>query len=78
MGYTASPVAAADGYGCVVSCREELAGLNRSIQSTAKSIKVQLEGLNQNKAAMPEPQQAKLRKLMQDFAATLQVRFAAA
>eukprot|EP00878_Enallax_costatus_P026334 GHUV01028261.1.p1 GENE.GHUV01028261.1~~GHUV01028261.1.p1 ORF type:complete len:258 (+),score=92.36 GHUV01028261.1:367-1140(+) len=52
--------------------REELAGLNRSIQSTAKAIKSQLEGLNQNKAAMPEQQQAKLRKLMQDFAATLQ------
>lgn len=54
--------------------REELAGLNRSIQSTAKSIKAQLEGLSQNKTAMPEQQQAKLRKLMQDFAATLQVR----
>lgn len=53
--------------------REELAGLNRSIQSTAKAIKSQLEGLNQNRAALPEPQQAKLRKLMQDFAATLQV-----
>ena len=56
-----------------MSCREELASLNRSIQSTAKGIKAQLEGLNRDKAVMPEPQQAKLRKLMQDFAAALQV-----
>jgi hypothetical protein len=53
--------------------REELAALNRSIQSTAKSIKGHLEGLSRDRAAMPEPQQAKLRKLMQDFAAALQV-----
>ncbi|WIA18358.1 hypothetical protein OEZ85_009823 [Tetradesmus obliquus] len=52
--------------------REELAGLNRSIQSTAKAIKGQLEGLSREKAALPEQQQAKLRKLMQDFAGTLQ------
>jgi len=57
---------------CVI--REELATLNRSIQSTAKAIKAQLEGLNRDKATMPEPQQAKLRKLMQDFAAALQVK----
>lgn len=56
------------------AAREEVAGLNRSIQSTAKAIKSQLEGLNRDRAALPEPQQAKLRKLMQDFAATLQVR----
>jgi hypothetical protein len=54
-------------------CREELASLNRSIQSTAKAIKTQLEGLSRERAALPEPQQAKLRKLMQDFAAALQV-----
>jgi hypothetical protein len=54
--------------------REELASLNRSIQSTAKGIKAQLEGLSRDRAALPEPQQAKLRKLMQDFAAALQVR----
>lgn len=54
--------------------REELASLNRSIQSTAKGIKSQLEGLSRDRAALPEPQQAKLRKLMQDFAAALQVR----
>jgi flagellar hook-associated protein FlgK len=53
--------------------REDLAGLNRSIQSTAKGIKTQLEGLSKERAALPEPQQAKLRKLMQDFAAALQV-----
>lgn len=47
--------------------------LNRSIQSTAKNIKTQLEQLSRDKAAMPEPQQAKMRKLMQDFAAALQV-----
>lgn len=52
--------------------REELAGFNRSIQSTAKAIKGQLEGLSREKAALPEQQQAKLRKLMQDFAGTLQ------
>lgn len=56
-----------------VPCREELATLNRSIQSTAKGIKAQLEGLSRERAALPEPQQAKLRKLMQDFAAALQV-----
>jgi hypothetical protein len=54
--------------------REELASLNRSIQSTAKGIKTQLEALSRDRAALPEPQQAKLRKLMQDFAAALQVR----
>jgi hypothetical protein len=56
-----------------VGCREELASLNRSIQSTAKGIKSQLEGLSRDRATLPEPQQAKLRKLMQDFAAALQV-----
>eukprot|EP00879_Flechtneria_rotunda_P003180 GHRR01003403.1.p2 GENE.GHRR01003403.1~~GHRR01003403.1.p2 ORF type:complete len:274 (+),score=113.65 GHRR01003403.1:3330-4151(+) len=52
--------------------REELAELNRSIQSTAKAIKSQLEEISRNREALAEPQQAKLRKLMQDFAATLQ------
>lgn len=63
-------------YTCIsfYSRREDLAVLNRSIQSTAKSIKGQLEGLSRDKAALPEPQQAKLRKLMQDFAGALQVR----
>jgi hypothetical protein len=56
-----------------VCFREELAGLNRSIQSTAKAIKGHLEALSRDKAALPEQQQAKLRKLMQDFAGTLQV-----
>lgn len=50
--------------------------MNRSIQSTAKAIKGQLEGLSHQRANMPEPQQAKLTKLIQDFAATLQVRAA--
>jgi hypothetical protein len=60
---------------CNCACiREDLAALNRSIQNTAKAIKGQLEGLSRDKAAMPEQQQAKLRKLMQDFAGTLQVR----
>jgi Mg2+ and Co2+ transporter CorA len=56
------------------ACREELSSLNRSIQSTAKAIKGQLEGLSRDRAALQDPQQAKLRRLMQDFAATLQVR----
>jgi len=51
--------------------------LNRAVQSTAKAIKGQLEGLSRLRAALPEPQQAKLRRLMQDFAATLQVVHAA-
>lgn len=62
---------------CVRARREELAALNRSIQATAKGIKAQLEGLSRDRGAMPEPQQAKLRKLMQDFAAALQVCVAA-
>ncbi|KAF8059198.1 SYP22 [Scenedesmus sp. PABB004] len=55
-----------------VQHREELGALNRSIQAAAKAIKAQLEALSRERAALPEPQQAKLRKLVQDFAATLQ------
>lgn len=54
--------------------REDLASLNRSIQATAKGIKVQLEALSRDKGTLPEQQQAKLRKLTQDFVAALQVR----
>lgn len=72
--HTPPPIPKAACLLCSSCCphREELATLNRSVQARAKDIKQHLESLSVARSELPEPAQAKLRKLLQDFAATLQ------
>ncbi len=53
--------------------RHRITQQNSKVQGLAKGIKERVTALSADKASMSEAQQAKARKLMQDFAAILQV-----
>ncbi len=60
-----------------VDHRHRLAEQNGKVQGLARQIKERLTAQSEDKGAQSPPQVAKTRKLMQDFAAILQVSSAA-
>lgn len=58
---------------CLVD-RQRITDQNARIQGLAKQVQEKLKQLGADRASMSEAQAAKTRKLMQDFAAMLQVR----
>jgi hypothetical protein len=56
-----------------VSNRHRLTEQHTKVQTAAKAIKEQLTGLSGQRQDMDKPQQDKINKLLQDFAAILQV-----